>query len=82
MVAISSLKFGPATPAGIQFSSIHDGASELVYALQEGDSEMGDVSYRAFVAEDGIRHFVVVTQSTCLEVLATIEPVVDVVAGV
>ena len=124
---ITSSKFGGLTPSNLQFSSISDDASGLVYRLQEPHSDrvaaiikFGDViayrvadesvlleywahklantshliwefkggdflnwmekaSYRAFAIEDGVRHFIVVTQSICLEVLTNKEPIIELI---
>jgi len=39
---------------------------------------MERVSFRAHAIEDGVRHFIVVTATTCLEVLTMHEPIVEV----
>lgn len=54
--------------------------SHLVWELRATEflEWMERVSMRAHVIEDGVRHFIVVTATTCLEVLTTIEPTIEV----
>ena len=54
--------------------------SHLVWELKNSEflAWIEAISLRAHAAEDGIRHFIVVSASTCLEVLSTAEPSIEV----
>lgn len=55
--------------------------SHLVWEFEGSDflNWMEKTSYRAFAIEDGVRHFIVVTQSICLEVLTNNEPIIELI---
>lgn len=54
--------------------------SHLIWELHNSEflSWMEAASYKAHAIEDGVRHFIVVTSSICLEVLTTTEPLVNI----
>lgn len=55
-------------------------ADHLVWELKDTEflNWMEQVSLRAHAIEDGVRHFIVVTPTTCLEVLTSSVPAIEI----
>jgi hypothetical protein len=59
-------------------------ASHLVWELSDTEflHWLEKVSFRAHLVDDGIRHFLIATSSTCLEVLTSVEPKIEIFDGI